>query len=124
MINNQNTFVCRGKVVCDPKIDREAMSGDEYVYLKIRLRRRYRTEESSVTKKYDCTVNVWFFGKKKDMVYDRVAKGDELEVTGFLASLKWMDDAGKDHDSLGIIGHSATWYKQDVEETEEEESVF
>ena len=123
MINDMNTFVCRGTVISEPKIDYEASSGEEYVSLRLRLRRRYKSDESVKVKKYDCTVLCWFFGKKRDVVYSHVEKGYELEVCGFLGALRWTDEEGRDRNSLGIVGHAATWYKAESDD-EEEESVF
>lgn len=109
MLNNMNSFVCRGIVVSGPKKGIENKSGDEFCCVIVKLFRRLRNEYGEV-KKYDCLVPVWFFRYKKEQVMDKVKQGDEIEVVGFLASLKWTDLSGAERNSLGIIGHSVTWY--------------
>lgn len=115
MLNNMNTFACRGIVVSGPKTGKENKSGDEYACVIIKLFRRMKNEYGEV-KKYDCLVPVWFFGYKKDQVVEKVQQGDEIEVVGFIASLKWTDNTNAERNSLGVIGHSVTWYKEDEEE--------
>lgn len=115
MFNNMNTVSLRGIVVSGPKLGIENRSCDEFACVIVKLFRRLRNEHDEV-KKYDCLVPIWFFGYKKDQVIKRVKQGDEIEVVGFLASLKWTDNAGGDRNSLGIVGHSVTWYSADNEE--------
>ena len=115
MLNSMNSFACRGIVVSGPKVGSENKSGDEFACVMVKLFRRLKNEYGD-TKKYDCLVPVWFFGYKKEQVLKKVQQGDEIEVIGFLASLKWTDGSGADRNSLGIIGHSATWYKDEYEE--------